>query len=210
MKLTQSPKFPELTAPDPNTSNYVKYAAHSYPPIILAKINALPTGFQNVALTRRLSIQFINALHLVIVNISRDRLAFRSDSFMAHGILGVPALTTIERLLGTSLLAYTMLLAAVLLDDANSAAEMHFELQMKLLMSSSGMWVCCPELLAWLGLVLGEMERQVSWVGRWAARLVGDGGSEDAAWGRKELERSFLPIPGGNSIQWERVRLIIR
>lgn len=171
------------------TSSDLVYPKHPFPADLCLKLTSFPAGFRELALSKKLSIQSIDFVDLVLIAARDSGEVSSALSSTSDELLGKPGLTTLERLVAIALGAY----------NARQSSRpipvflVYLQEQVKILASKSDIYTCDPDVLDWACLILrASTERNTgSW--RWAdSKLQGNDLSELR---RKQLEEAFLPIP---------------
>jgi hypothetical protein len=165
----------------------ISYPKHPYSPDLCRKITAFPPGFREPASSRKLSIQFIDNLYLVITH---EESGIRSDSM---DLLDCKYETTLERMLAIVISAYTMFLERHITKRSPWLVSLiYLQRQTKLLISDPDLQSCDSNALAWSCLVLKATTESDTDLWKWAdAQLRMMLVTEDR---RRELENAFLMI----------------
>jgi hypothetical protein len=163
------------------------YPEHPFSPDLCRKITAFPSGFRELALSRKLSMRFIDHLHLILRG-DESKIGANSMDLLncTHG-------TTLERTLAIVLSAYTMFLERNLTKRPPSLyPTIYLQRQTKLLISDPDLRSCHSNVLAWGCLVLKSTTESDTDLWKWTdAQLHTMRVTEGR---RKELEDSFLTI----------------
>jgi hypothetical protein len=86
----------------------LSYPAHPFPPHLCREISRFSPGFQNLATSRKLSVQFINFFSLTVFSGRSSSEEAGALSTTADEVLGISELTTLERVLGIALTTYSI------------------------------------------------------------------------------------------------------
>jgi hypothetical protein len=175
------------------------YPEHPFPADLCLKLTAFPNGFRELALTGRLSIQCIHFVHLIVLLSSKSGCDVPTHlSLLSDELLGKSGLTTLERLLASTLSAYNILVCSERqVASPNPAWSMYINQQIERSVSSPALDSCDRDFMDWTCLMLKATTEKdtVSW--QWAnAQLQRRIVSDDR---REELGNAFIPIPRGAS-----------
>lgn len=167
------------------------YPGHPFPPNLCLMLTRFPSGFRELALSRKLSMQCINFINLIVLSLKdgcevKDALSATSDE-----LLGKPRLTTLERLLATALSARNIY-AERKITTPNPVYSIYVQKQVVLLASSPDIQFCDPDVLNWSCLMLRATTEKGTDSWRWADTKLRMTAMTDKR--QDELGASFLPI----------------
>jgi hypothetical protein len=173
----------------------VFYPEHPFSAELCTKLTRFPPGFRELALSRKLSVDCVDYIHLIVVACTDGLEHNEALSIPPDGILGRSGLTTLERLLATALSTYGFYVERRTRSPSTSFV-MYVQQQVRLLAFSAEIFTCDPDVLAWSCLMLRATADPSSDLWRWAdARLRTMGVSASR---QVELGEAFLPIPRPN------------
>jgi hypothetical protein len=173
------------------------YPKHPFPPQLCQKIGRFSTGFQELALSRKLTIQLIDFLYLTVLSAQVSCEEAGALSSTADEVLGIPGLTTLERVLGTALTTYNIH-AERNLRTPSPSFRLYIQSQFRVVVARSDILACDPDALDWACLIFKATTKEDTDSWRWAAaRLCGIQTSDSR---QQFLGRSFLPIPQATSV----------
>ena len=169
------------------------YPAHPFPPALCLKITAFPRGFQELALARKLSIECINFVHLIVLTSKAGYEVPTHLTLVSDKLLGESRLTTLERLLVSTLSSYDIYVSSERqVASPNPAWSMYVDQQVEKSVSSDSLNLD-TDLTDWTCLMLRATtgKNTASW--HWAdAQLQKRIMSDDR---REKLEKDFISIP---------------
>lgn len=176
------------------TDTELTYPKHPFSADLCRKLTGFPRGFREMALSRKLSIECIDYVHLMVLSSkdgskSTEALSGASDEF-----LGRSGLTTLERLLATAVCAYNINAERSFITP-NPLSLMYVEEQVRIIASSRDMDRCDKDVLEWACLMLRATTEKGTESWRWADTRLRIRTVSDAR--RKDLGEAFLPIPSG-------------
>jgi hypothetical protein len=173
------------------------YPEHPFHADLCRKVTAFPDGFRELALAGKLSLQCIHYVHLVL-QLSQNN-GYEVLSLAWDELLGKPGLSVLERLMGSTLSAYTVLVCSERqVASPNPAWLRYIHQQIERSVSSPDQAFCDQDFVDWTCLMLRAATEKDTKSWRWAnAQLKGGIVSHDR---REELSNAFIPIPGGASL----------
>ena len=170
------------------------YPRHPFPADLCLRLTSFPAGFRELALTRKLSMQSIDFIHLVLLS-SRDSGEVSSAlSSTSDELLGKPGLTTLERLIAIALSAYNALRSA----RPIPVFLLYFQEQVRILASKPDICTCDLGVLDWACMMIRTFTETDTGSWRWADSMLQGKYLSDLR--REQLNEAFLPVPQRKAI----------
>jgi hypothetical protein len=178
------------------------YPSHPFEPSICTVIAQFPTAFRELALKRKLSVQFMHILTVVLNGISAGKhpaAVGSPDLGTIDDLLSNPDLHTVERVLAVAIISCS-LYSARALKMVHPIVEMALQAHARSFPSARGAARDEEEAMDWAALVLYSTIDQGSAAWTWAIdRMVNAPGDVFADSRQRELQEAFFTIPG-----WEK------
>lgn len=180
------------------------YPKHPFEPALCEMISRLPIGFGELALHRRLSIQFIHALDeaMTVLNQGKDVEPTAAIAHCIDGVANASELTPLERLL-----AYTLLAHCFFCGDLSHASSLGLQANMRSLPLDREVYVVGQleeDALDWAALMLCATTEEGSDAWNWAERISQSTGLDTLTLiperRQKVLERAFFKIPTSREV----------
>jgi hypothetical protein len=168
------------------------YPEHPFPPHLCQKITRLSVRFQELALSKKLSIQFIDFLHLTVLSAQGSCEETGALSTTADEVLGISGLTTLERVLATALTTYNLYTERNCMTPSPSYG-LYIQRQFRVLGAKPDILVCDTDAMEWAYLMIRATTEKDTDLWQWAdARLRAMQVSDSK---QHQLGRAFFPIP---------------
>jgi hypothetical protein len=170
----------------------LSYPAYPFPPHLCRKISRFSPGFQNLATSRKLSVQVINFFSLTVFSGRSSSEEAGALSTTADEVLSISELTTLERVLGIALTMYSIYAERSLRTPIPSFFS-YIQSQFRVLTERTDLLSCDRDALDWACLIFIATTEESTDSWQWAdGRLRVMQISERR---QRELGQAFLPIP---------------
>jgi hypothetical protein len=181
------------------TDTELTYPAHPFSPALCHQISKLPTGFQELALRHRLSLQFISVLRDVLHRMEDDKAPSSvAVTSIMEDVITHPELTALERALAIAVISCCVAKARTR-EGVPPSVEISRQLHARSFPFGRGMYnegSLEEASFDWAALVLRATTNKDSTAWNWADQRINSGSTGLALGARStSLQKDFLEIP---------------
>ena len=198
----QMVKYQQRLYLDSSSGSTLVYPEHPFPPSLCEAIPRSPTGFRDLALSRKLSLQIMAFLCLTLEFAGTSGKEDIIVSMTADAVLIIATLTTLERVLAAALGTYNVY-AERNLRPPNPICRLYIQSHFTVLAENLNLGSCDPDALEWACLMLKATTEKGSNIWRWADRQLRRTCPNECR--QRELSRAFLPVPQAFAIEGRHV-----